>query len=209
MVQEIKALLIWHAWKSIVRILSLEINYQFRELMVVAKVLYRVLECLPADNGRKMPIWLAVATKKQWVWLENEEFLEYLHYSQYLYSISKTFRHNGVNTGYSKEGRTNPSLKISCPALVQPEMLPWSTGNKVAAPAMRKFMCDDINVFAILMWLPVRDTHIQRKREGLVYCTGFHTLEIMLGVANVKTGFSMPPYGKLGGKTNTLYSPQM
>lgn len=30
----------------------------------------------------------------------------------------------------------------------------------------------------------------------------------MLGVANVKIGFSMPPYGKLGGSTSTLYSPQ-
>jgi hypothetical protein len=34
------------------------------------------------------------------------------------------------------------------------------------------------------------------------------TFDMMLGVAKVKIGFSMPPYGKLGGRIRTLYSPQ-
>lgn len=62
-------------------------------------------------------------------------------------------------------------------------------------------MCNDIDVLTVLgdVLAMAYLTIAQRI---------LRTLEMILGVAKVKIGFSMPPYGKLGGRIKTLYSPQ-
>ena len=65
---------------------------------------------------------------------------------------------------------------------------------------MRQLMGNNIDI------LPVLVVYINDKKV----CSGYFfelAFEIMLGVANVNTGFSIPPYGKLGGRIRTLNSP--
>jgi hypothetical protein len=70
---------------------------------------------------------------------------------------------------------------------------------------MRKFMGDDIHVLSVLRGFVSGSP----KQKNVTFVNQFRlTLDIRLGVANVKTGFSIPPYGKLGGRMSTLYSPQ-
>jgi hypothetical protein len=61
-------------------------------------------------------------------------------------------------------------------------------------------VCNNIDVLTVLGLLAM--VHITIARSIL------RTFEMILGVAKVKIGFSMPPYGKLGGRIKTLYSPQ-
>lgn len=49
--KEVKALLIRDARKRIVRILALQVGDQLSELVVVAKMLYRIGEALPSNDG--------------------------------------------------------------------------------------------------------------------------------------------------------------
>lgn len=62
-------------------------------------------------------------------------------------------------------------------------------------------MCNDIDVLTVLVSVLVMAYRTVAQRI-------LRTLEMILGVAKVKIGFSMPPYGKLGGRIKTLYSPQ-
>jgi hypothetical protein len=80
---------------------------------------------------------------------------------------------------------THPSLEIDRPAFVQPEVLPGSIGDKVTTPAVGKLMSNDIDVFPVLI---LRLILIIRRPGQLK-----STLEMILGVAKVKIGFSMPP----------------
>lgn len=61
-------------------------------------------------------------------------------------------------------------------------------------------MCNDVDVLTVLVLLVM--VHLTIGQSIL------RTFEMILGVAKVKIGFSMPPYGKLGGRIKTLYSPQ-
>lgn len=59
--EEIEALLVRDAGKRIIRILALEVSDQFGKFMILAKVVHRVLEGLPADNGREVAVGFTVA----------------------------------------------------------------------------------------------------------------------------------------------------
>jgi hypothetical protein len=64
-------------------------------------------------------------------------------------------------------------------------MLPRGIGDEVTAPTVSQFMCNNIDVFTILKMST-------SCHQGLYQGIG-HTLEMILGVAKVKMGFSMPP----------------
>lgn len=64
---------------------------------------------------------------------------------------------------------------------------------------MRQLMGNNVDI------LPVLVVYINDKKCAQVIFEP--TFEIMLGVAKVNTGFSIPPYGKLGGRIRTLNSP--
>ena len=58
--QEVETLLVRDAGESIIRILTLQVHDQLGELVVVAKVLHRVLQGLPSDDGGEVAVSLAV-----------------------------------------------------------------------------------------------------------------------------------------------------
>lgn len=62
---------------------------------------------------------------------------------------------------------------------------------------MRQLVSYDVDVLAVLTIFNQSTVRIGLRETG-------STPEMMVGVAKVKTGFSMPPYGKLGGRTRTL-----
>jgi hypothetical protein len=74
---------------------------------------------------------------------------------------------------------------------------------------MRKFMGNYIHVLSVLRGFVSGTPRPSENAKNVILIDQFRrTLDIKLGVAKVKTGFSIPPYGKLGGKMSTLYSPQ-
>ena len=60
MVEKYETLLIRHRRECIIGIFTLEINNQFRELVILPKSLDRVLKRLPADNGGEIAMRFAV-----------------------------------------------------------------------------------------------------------------------------------------------------
>ena len=69
-------------------------------------------------------------------------------------------------------------------------MLPGSISDKIAAPTMRKLVGDHIHILAVLAF-----TIAGSACEGMTDRTqSIDTLEIILGVAKVKFGFSIPPF---------------
>lgn len=49
--KEVEALLVGDAGESIIRVLALQVCDELGELVVLAKVLHRVLQSLPSDDG--------------------------------------------------------------------------------------------------------------------------------------------------------------
>ena len=88
----------------------------------------------------------------------------------------------GDTNGRGREGPTNTSFKISGPAFVEPEVFPGSVGDEIATPAMRKLVGNYIDVLTILNNNHELSSQLQTAstKQSTV-----HTLEIMLGVANV------------------------
>lgn len=79
---------------------------------------------------------------------------------------------------------TYPSLQVGGPALVQPEVLPRSIGHEISTPAVGQFVSNDVDILSIL---------VRVRSRVLVFDDRSNTLEMMLGVAKVKIGFSIPP----------------
>lgn len=59
--QEVEALLIGDAGESIIRVLALQVCDELGELVVITKVLHRVLQGLPSNDGREVAVGLAVS----------------------------------------------------------------------------------------------------------------------------------------------------
>lgn len=59
--QEVEALLIGDAGESIIRVLALQVGDELGELVVITKVLHRVLQGLPSNDGREVAVGLAVS----------------------------------------------------------------------------------------------------------------------------------------------------
>jgi len=66
---------------------------------------------------------------------------------------------------------------------------------------MCQLMGNNVDIFPILV------AYINDKKKMVLSLFFKPTFEMMLGVAKVNTGFSIPPYGKLGGRIRTLNSP--
>lgn len=61
MIQKGKAFLVWDRRKGIIRVLSLKVRDQLRELMIGTKVIDRVCQQFPADDGGERASWFAVS----------------------------------------------------------------------------------------------------------------------------------------------------
>lgn len=61
--QEVEALLVGNAGESIIRVLTLQVGDQLGELVVLTKMLNRVLQGLPSDDGREVAVGLAVTVE--------------------------------------------------------------------------------------------------------------------------------------------------
>lgn len=59
--QEVETLLIGDARESIIRVLALQVSDELGELVVITKVLHRVLQSLPSNDGREVAVGLAVS----------------------------------------------------------------------------------------------------------------------------------------------------
>ncbi len=59
--QEVEALLIGNAGESIIRVLALQVCDELGELVVITKVLHRVLQGLPSNDGREVAVGLTVS----------------------------------------------------------------------------------------------------------------------------------------------------
>jgi hypothetical protein len=61
--QEVEALLVGDAGESIIGVLALQVGDELCELVVLAKVLHRILQRLPSDDGGEVAVSLAVTRK--------------------------------------------------------------------------------------------------------------------------------------------------
>jgi hypothetical protein len=71
-------------------------------------------------------------------------------YSHCSYDLRAVSNNQYVYPLEGQERETYPPLKVSSPAFIQPEMLPRGISDKVTAPAMRKLVSNNVDIFPIL-----------------------------------------------------------
>lgn len=99
---------------------------------------------------------------------------------------------------------------------VQPKVLIVGICDQITGPAVRNFMCNNSGQWFIARLMRAKKktttefrfqfqllSYIEKKNIQLI---GKVELTNKVGVIIVKHGFSMPPYGKLGGITNKSYT---
>jgi len=118
--QEVEALFVWDAGECIIGILALEIDDELGKFVVGAKVIDRVRQCLPPDNGRKVSVFFTVpanfSKRNHGVFRQSALTVQP---KSAIASAGKT-----PNNDNNRDGNTYSSFKVDRPSLVQPEMFP-------------------------------------------------------------------------------------
>lgn len=108
-IEERKAFFIGDAREGIIGVLALEVDDQPRELMVFAKLGYRIRKRFPADDGGEIPMGLSMAIKRLTSMETGVTASWCVHSGLYLYSYQPMISGDmGTLSFY-------PSLQICCP----------------------------------------------------------------------------------------------